>query len=146
MHAPLPEQGRWLGQVVRGYFAYHAVPTNAKSLCAFRHHVPNLWRRSLRRRSQRDRTTWDRAAQLVAALLPAVGIIHPWPHERFAVNHPRWKPGGANSARRVLCGGRSAMSVPTAIAKARGTAMLFVSTVWVPAPASAGTARTRRSR
>jgi hypothetical protein len=26
MHAPVPEQGRWLAQVVRGYFAYHAVP------------------------------------------------------------------------------------------------------------------------
>jgi group II intron reverse transcriptase/maturase len=88
MHEPIPEQGRWLGQVLRGYFAYHAVPTNTRSLCAFRHHVTNLWRRSLRRRSQRDRTTWDRAAQLVAAFLPAVRIIHPWPHERFAVNHP----------------------------------------------------------
>ena len=28
MHQPIPEQGRWLTQVVRGYFAYHAVPTN----------------------------------------------------------------------------------------------------------------------
>ena len=28
MHQPIPEQGRWLAQVVRGYFAYHAVPTN----------------------------------------------------------------------------------------------------------------------
>src|SRR6202040_1742194 len=54
MHEPIPEQGRWLGQVLRGYFAYHAVPTNTRSLCAFRHHVTNLWRRSLRRRSQRD--------------------------------------------------------------------------------------------
>jgi RNA-directed DNA polymerase len=27
-HVPVPEQGRWLGQVVRGYLAYHAVPTN----------------------------------------------------------------------------------------------------------------------
>src|SRR6516162_3508289 len=25
MHQPIPEQGRWLAQVVRGYFAYHAV-------------------------------------------------------------------------------------------------------------------------
>src|SRR3984885_1911610 len=32
MHAPIPEQGRWLAQVVRGYFAYHAVPTNAQRL------------------------------------------------------------------------------------------------------------------
>ena len=93
MHEPIPEQGRWLGQVVRGYLAYHAVPTNAKSLRAFRHYVSALWRRSLRRRGQRDRTTWLRIAQLVAAFLPAVRIRHPWPQDRFAVNHPRWKPG-----------------------------------------------------
>ena len=93
MHEPIPEQGRWLGQVVRGYFAYHAVPTNTKSLSAFRHHVTDLWRRSLRRRSQRDSTTWQGIAQLVAAFLPAVQILHPWPHERFSVTHPRWEPG-----------------------------------------------------
>ena len=28
-HAPLDEQGSWLRQVVSGYFAYHAVPTNS---------------------------------------------------------------------------------------------------------------------
>jgi hypothetical protein len=28
-HQPIPEQGQWLAQVVRGYFAYHAVPTNS---------------------------------------------------------------------------------------------------------------------
>jgi len=28
-HAPLDEQGGWLRQVVSGYFAYHAVPTNS---------------------------------------------------------------------------------------------------------------------
>jgi RNA-directed DNA polymerase len=39
MHAPIPEQGRWLAQVVRGYFLYHAVPTNTRSLAAFRYHV-----------------------------------------------------------------------------------------------------------
>src|SRR3989442_2321591 len=30
-HLPIPAQGRWLGAVVRGYFAYHAVPTNVKA-------------------------------------------------------------------------------------------------------------------
>ena len=35
MHQPIPEQGRWLAQVVRGYFAYHAVPTNSASIGAF---------------------------------------------------------------------------------------------------------------
>ena len=59
-HQPIPQQGQWLRQVVRGYFDYHAVPTNIAALVAFRHHVIELWRRALRRRSQRDRTTWAR--------------------------------------------------------------------------------------
>ena len=35
-HQPIPEQGRRLAQVVRGYFAYHAVPTNYAALGDFR--------------------------------------------------------------------------------------------------------------
>lgn len=93
MHDSIPQQGRWLGQVVRGYFNYHAVPTNVESLCAFRYHVIDLWRRALQRRSQRDRTTWERMTRLAAAFLPAARILHPWPNARFAVNHPRWEPG-----------------------------------------------------
>ena len=54
-HQPVREQGKWLGQVVRGFFAYHAVPTNTRALNTFRHRVLDLWRRSLKRRSQRDR-------------------------------------------------------------------------------------------
>ena len=93
MHEPIPLQGKWLGQVVRGYFAYHAVPTNSRCLGAFRHYVVDLWRRSLARRSQRDRTTWNRMAQLAAAFIPPPHILHPWPSVRFAVKHPRWEPG-----------------------------------------------------
>jgi len=36
MHWPIPKLGEWLRQVVMGYFAYHAVPTNSKALAAFR--------------------------------------------------------------------------------------------------------------
>jgi RNA-directed DNA polymerase len=92
-HEPIPQQGRWLHQVLRGYFAYHAVPTNVASLSAFRHHVVDLWRRTLKRRSQKDHTTWDRITRLAAAFLPAPRILHPWPDARFAVTHPRWEPG-----------------------------------------------------
>ncbi|EEF24382.1 conserved hypothetical protein, partial [Ricinus communis] len=60
-HEPIPAQGKWLKQVVQGYFAYHAVPTNFRALSAFRHHVEVLWMRALRRRSQKDRTSWARA-------------------------------------------------------------------------------------
>ena len=38
-HRPIPETGKWLAQVVAGYFAYHAVPTNGLALSAFRYHV-----------------------------------------------------------------------------------------------------------
>ena len=89
MHQPIPEQGRWLAQIVRGYFAYHAVPTNSRALMAFRHHVTDLWRRTLRRRSQKDDTTWARMKRLADDWLPQPRILHPWPSERFAVRHPR---------------------------------------------------------
>lgn len=38
-HLPVPELGRWLGQVLRGYFAYHAVPTNSRQTTTFAFHV-----------------------------------------------------------------------------------------------------------
>lgn len=89
MHQPIPVQGKWLRQVVTGFFAYHAVPTNGRALGAFRYHVTNLWRRSLRRRSQKDHTTWERITKLVDTWLPRPRILHPWPNQRFAVKHPR---------------------------------------------------------
>ena len=38
-HQPIPETGKWLAQVVSGYFGYHAVPTNSTAMSAFRYHV-----------------------------------------------------------------------------------------------------------
>ena len=89
MHQPIPLQGSWLKQVVTGHFAYYAVPTNARALSAFRHYVTDLWRRTLRRRSQKDGFTWARMTQLAAGWLPEPRILHPWPDLRFAVKHPR---------------------------------------------------------
>ena len=91
MHQPIPQQGRWLQQVVTGYFNYHAVPTNGPTLTAFLFHVTNLWRRTLRQRSQRDWTTWERIKRLADDWLPKPRILHPWPESRFAVRHPRWE-------------------------------------------------------
>jgi RNA-directed DNA polymerase len=89
MHDAIPEQGRWLRSVVMGFFAYHAVPTNSRALGAFRHHVIDLWRRTLRRRSQKDGLTWNRITKIAAAWLPPPRILHPWPEQRFAVKYPR---------------------------------------------------------
>ena len=105
MHRPIPEQGRWLKQVVAGYFAYHAVPTNSAAIGAFRYHVTNLWRRTLRKRSQKDATTWERMAKLAEDWLPRPRILHPWPSDRFAVRHPRWEPSARIGPARICAGG-----------------------------------------
>ena len=88
-HHSIPEQSKWLGQVVRGYFAYHAVPTNRASLQGFLHAVKRHWLRALKRRGQRDRTTWDKIARLARAYLPTPRAQHPWPDARFYVKHSR---------------------------------------------------------
>ena len=104
-HNPIPAQGASLKQVVIGFFAYHAVPTNIHALLAFRSHIKDLWLRSLRRRSQKDRTSWERIATLADAFLPQPRILHPWPNQRFAVTHPRWAPYAGNPHVRCCAGG-----------------------------------------
>jgi group II intron reverse transcriptase/maturase len=82
-HQPIPEQGRWLQQVVRGYFGYHGVPGNEKRLRAFRDQIKRLWLRALRRRGQRDKMSWKRMERLEDRWLPPVRWYHPWPDDRF---------------------------------------------------------------
>jgi RNA-directed DNA polymerase len=89
MHWPIPEQGSWLAQIIRGFFAYHAVPTNIAALGKFRHQVIRHWLRTLRRRSQTDDTPWTRMKKLAEDFLPKPKILHPWPAVRFAAKHPR---------------------------------------------------------
>jgi len=104
-HQSVAEQGAWLGSVVRGFFAYHAVPTNTRALSAFRHYVVDLWRRALRRRSQKDRTTWTKVGKLAQRWLPAPRVSHPWPSQRFRVKHPRWEPYAGIPPVRFCAGG-----------------------------------------
>jgi len=84
-HGSIPETGNWLGQIVAGYFAYHAVPTNSAAIGAFRYHVTVLWYRQLCRRSQKARLVWSRMAKLAGEFLPKPQVLHPWPSARFAV-------------------------------------------------------------
>jgi len=69
------------------------------------HHVTDLWRRSLRRRSQKDRTTWERISKLTNDWLPKPRILHPWPSVRFNVKHPRWEPYAGIPPVRICAGG-----------------------------------------
>ena len=88
-HTPIDEQGRWLGAMMKGHFAYFAVPTNTNLLSAFRYHSSIIWFRSLRRRSQRHRLTWERMVRLIKRFLPSPRVLHPWPDQRFNVKYSR---------------------------------------------------------
>ena len=88
-HFPIPEQGRWLAAVVRGHCAYFAVPLNSDSLGEFRTQCIRHWRFALRRRSQRNRMTWERMNKLAKRWIPTTRILHPHPNERFYAKHPR---------------------------------------------------------
>jgi RNA-directed DNA polymerase len=105
LHQPIADQGKWLNSVVAGYFAYHAVPTNGRSLSAFRSHVIRMWLRSLRRRSQRHTMPWERMNRIIDAWIPPAVIRHPWPSQRFDVKHPRQEPSALAAHARICAGG-----------------------------------------
>ena len=119
-HVPIPDVGRWLAQVVAGYFAYHAVPTNSPALSAFRYHVVVLWHRQLCRRSQRAIRGLGADGETGRRISPEA----PYPASlaKCAVCRQTPEVGAVcgNSARTDLCGGRSAMGVPTANVSNRG--------------------------
>lgn len=85
MHEPIPVVGRWLRRVVQGYFNYYAVPGNVVRLDAFRKEVSRAWLHALRRRGQRGRMPWSRFGLLIKRYLPRVRVLHPYPHQRFAL-------------------------------------------------------------
>jgi hypothetical protein len=87
-HSPIPDQGRWLASVLRGHFAYYAVPGN-DAPTSFLYQVQRLWFRSLRRRSQRHRLTWERMDRIATRWLPLARVMHPYPEVRFAATYPR---------------------------------------------------------
>ena len=88
MHERVAGTVQWLQQVVRGYFQYHAIPGNWARLQSFRDEVQRIWFRTLRRRSQRCRITWERFAAGLGNLLPRVQILQPYPDARFDAKHP----------------------------------------------------------
>lgn len=85
MHEPIREQGAWLRSVVGGHIRYYGVPTNIRALSSFRFEVARLWLRTLRRRSQRHRLTWERMRQHIERWLPRAHICHPYPSLRVGV-------------------------------------------------------------
>ncbi len=87
MHHDIYDVARWLGQVIRGWLGYYAVPTSFRSLVWS--DIKEMWLKVLRCRSQKDRFSWTRLIQITHACWPSVKILHPWPNVRFAVNYSR---------------------------------------------------------
>jgi group II intron reverse transcriptase/maturase len=85
MHLPIPVVGHWLRRVLRGHFNYYGVPRNSKALTVFRYNVCRLWYKTLRRRSQRSRLTWERMICIIKRYLPYPKIRHPYPEQRLRV-------------------------------------------------------------
>ena len=84
-YQPIPVQGRWLASVVRGHFAYYAVPGNIDAVSAFRTQVTRNWLQALRRRSHKTSITWARMNLLATRWLPPARVLHSYPEQRFDV-------------------------------------------------------------
>lgn len=85
LHQTIPEMGRYLRSVVAGHMRYYAVPMNVVSVSNFRLAVSWIWRRMLKRRSQRARLPWTRMKRHVARWLPQIRVCHPYPWDRCGV-------------------------------------------------------------
>jgi hypothetical protein len=64
-----------------------------------------IWLRTLRRRSQKDRSSWQQMHSLAADWIPQPRILHPYPDKRFAATHARWEPCAGIPPARIWAGG-----------------------------------------
>ena len=83
MHDSIAETGEWLSKLLKGHLNYFAVPGNSPSLWWFFREVQWRWLRSLKRRSQKARLTWENFRRLTGRFFPPIKILHPQPLHRF---------------------------------------------------------------
>jgi RNA-directed DNA polymerase len=83
MHNPIAKTGAWVKQMLQGHLNYFAVSGNDKSLWWFFNEVRWLWLKSLRRRSQNARLSWEKFTRLVGRFFPPIKVLHPLPCHRF---------------------------------------------------------------
>ena len=99
LRAPISPAGRRIPRPDRtDTLNYYAVPNSYRYLDRFATRLKRLWLRTLRLRSQKDRTTWADIAALTKTHWPRLEIRHPWPDQRFAVSAMR---GGTQGRSRM---------------------------------------------
>ena len=104
MHETIDKQGAWLRQVVTGFNAYHAVPTNATALADFQFHVTNPWRRTLRWRGQKGGITWERMTVLQDGSLPRSRVTNPLVQRALRHQMPEVETRCRNPPAYICCG------------------------------------------
>ena len=85
MHESVHKTGQWLGQVLNEWLNYYAVPTSYVYLERCYERLRWIWIKVLRRRSQKDCTTWEQLDTLTERYWPKLKIRHDWPARRYAV-------------------------------------------------------------
>ena len=85
MHGRVSDVGGWLRLVLLGHYRYYGVPMNYDQMKAFQRAIIRLWYRSLKRRSQKNKLTWERMYRYVKAWLPNPRIMHPYPAQRLII-------------------------------------------------------------
>jgi RNA-directed DNA polymerase len=83
MHDPIAKTGAWVKQMLQGHLNYYAVSGNHPSLWWFCNQVRWLWLKSLKRRSQKARLSWERFLRRVDRFFPPIKVLHPLPLHRF---------------------------------------------------------------
>ena len=69
-HKPVKEQHAGLKRRLMGHFNYFGVNGNIRSLVMLVHETQEIWRKWLRRRSQRTRLTWKRFKETILRAFP----------------------------------------------------------------------------
>src|SRR4051794_35724925 len=88
MHAPVREQHRWLGQVLRGHYRYYGVIFNYRALRVFKDCVVRLWRTVLGKRSQKGRVSWASYKSILTAFPLPEPVLHQPGFPRWIEMHP----------------------------------------------------------
>jgi RNA-directed DNA polymerase len=85
-HDSIHSVGKRLRSIILGYYNYHSVPGNGKSMSAFQYHISRAWLQALRRRSQKGQNmTWAKFSRYLKMWIPTPRVVHPYPNERLFV-------------------------------------------------------------
>ena len=85
MNHSIKSVGEWLNRVLKGHYNYFGVPSNYESISVFYAEIVKAWHRMLKRRSHKNKITWERMMRIANKNLPKPRIVHRYPDERLRV-------------------------------------------------------------